>query len=222
MRLFFRWLSVVPVRDSDRSWSSIGSAHVPDYPELSALARLGHKYQIDALEKHATDHLKTAFTNNVEQFERQLASPSYSNHNPVDIIHIGRLTNNPSMLPLAFWLCAQNEDTIIDGQAREDGTQLVLDKTDAKRCVVGICELCRMSERTIEQTLQAVPHPFCGSPTACRVAWDSWAVGLKTSGSGPQGSRDIHLLKGLPVYSVSTLSSSWAKGGMHDATHVLE
>ncbi|KAM5536103.1 hypothetical protein V8D89_010202 [Ganoderma adspersum] len=176
-----------------RTLLHIGSGHVLEYPELSALARLGHKYQIDALEKHATDRLKAVFTNNVEQFERQLISPTYASYNPIDIIHIGRLTNNLSMLPIAFWLCAQNEDIIVDGQAREDGAQLVLDKADAKRCIVGICELCRMSERTIQQTLLAVPPPACGNRTACSAAWE--AV-LRTS-AGPKGSRDIYLLKGI-------------------------
>ncbi|PIL23581.1 hypothetical protein GSI_14894 [Ganoderma sinense ZZ0214-1] len=115
--------------------------------ELSALARLGHKYQIDLLERHAVDSLKAAFTNDFEQWEGRLRSPQvpshsgYSRYNPIDIINIARLTNTPSMLPLAFCLCAQNRDIIVDGQARGDGTHLFLSKTDAKRCIVGLAEL---------------------------------------------------------------------------------
>ncbi|PIL23580.1 hypothetical protein GSI_14893 [Ganoderma sinense ZZ0214-1] len=185
----------------------IKSAHVPEYPELSALARLGHKYQIDALEKHATDRLKTVFTNNVEQFERQLltASSIYAGYNPIDIIHIGRLTNNPGMLPLAFWLCAQNEDIIIDGQARgKDGALMVLSKADAKRCIAGIYELCQLSERALQQTRLAVPVQTCATPTACRAGLEA-SIGTGAA-SGPtqaqtgaigKGCRDIYLLKGF-------------------------
>ena len=154
--------------------------HGYNYPELSALARLGHKYQIDQLERHAISRLKSVFPNDIEQWEdlvqscQVLQSPSYLSYNPIDIIDIARLTDTPSMLPLAFCLCVQNEAIIIDGQAREDGTHLVFSKADAKRCISGFRELYRTSERAVQRTIRlTTSQPSCATPTVCRSALDA-------------------------------------------------
>ncbi|KAI1786059.1 hypothetical protein LXA43DRAFT_81168 [Ganoderma leucocontextum] len=190
-----------------RTLLHLEGGHHFKYPELSALARLGHKYQIDVLERHAIGRLKNVFTNDVEQWECQLCfRPSgYLSCDPIDTIHLARLTKNPSMLPLAFYIRAQNEDIIIDGQVREDGTHMVLDKADVKRCISGIRGLGQMSERAIQQTLLLVTSlEPCRTPSGCRSALD---VMLDNAS---QGSR-IYLLEGLcdVVLSFTGCATCW-------------
>ncbi|PIL23579.1 hypothetical protein GSI_14892 [Ganoderma sinense ZZ0214-1] len=159
---------------------TLEDSHESTYPELSALARLGHKYQIDPLQRLAIAHLKSVFTNDVE-WETRLGSRSptqvlptsgYLSYNPINIIEIARLADTPSLLPLAaFCLCVQNEAVIIDGQAQEDGTHLVLGKADAKRCISGIHDLYRTTEWAAQQTIYLVAsQPDCVTPDACRAA----------------------------------------------------
>nr|VWO98005.1 Methionyl-tRNA formyltransferase (EC [Ganoderma boninense] len=195
----FKWLltHLIP-----KSLLHLRSAHVPGYPELSALARLGHKYQIDALEKHAHGPPQGRV---YEQRRAVRAPPRHCVFQlcglQPDRRHPHRQAHEqPQHAALAFLLCAQNEDIIIDGQARgpgKDGALLVLNKADAKRCIAGIYELCQTSERALQQTRLAIPVQACCTPTACRSALDAiLGTGTSTS-SSPKGSRDIYLLKGL-------------------------
>ena len=144
------------------------------YPELSALARLAHKYQIDVVERYAIGRLKEVFTNNFEAWEREVYVFNESfiaPCNPIDSIDLARLTNAPSMLPLSFYLCAQDMNLIVDGQKREDGTCTMLSNADMKRCIAGYGELCRMSEPMLQQTFLAPPPPnFCETPSECKHA----------------------------------------------------
>ena len=89
---------------TDHASFSLEQSPDMQYPELSALARLGHKYQIGLLERHAIARLTATFTNDLEQWEGRLRCPqvpsssSYLRHNPIDVINMARLTGNPSML----------------------------------------------------------------------------------------------------------------------------
>lgn len=145
-------------------------AHSSEHWELPALVRLAHKYQIDVIERLAIDRLKRVFTNDFDAWNHpDPLRASYKAYNAVEMLQLARLTNNPSMLPVAFYACIQHvERAIVDGMAREDGTLVFLDGADAKVCIQAIGELCRRSDRVCQQTFLAPLSDSCMTPAKCR------------------------------------------------------
>ncbi|TBU55385.1 hypothetical protein BD310DRAFT_1029453, partial [Dichomitus squalens] len=63
--------------------------------------------------------------------------------NPIGIILLAKVVEEPSMLPVAFYLCATLRPKILDGWKRHDGKTVYLSREDAEAAVAGYGALSR-------------------------------------------------------------------------------
>ena len=138
---------------SSSPYPSFHDTYHPQFAELFTLARLAHKYEITAIEQQVAEVLKEFFTNDFERWDAQDFPLNASCINPIDAIRLAWRTNNPSMLPLAFYLCVQYEEGIVDGRERGDGSIATLDIDDLKRCIRLYAWLSRRCSGVIRDTL---------------------------------------------------------------------
>ena len=114
---------------------------------------------------------------NSESAELETPSPThghaplaYNNH--IDTIHLARLANTLSILPVALCLCVKEPDVLVDRQQREDGTLMVLDKADVKRYIEGYGKLWQLSEHMLQRIFFAPPSKSHKNPAECKHAME--------------------------------------------------
>ncbi|EIW57011.1 uncharacterized protein TRAVEDRAFT_99074, partial [Trametes versicolor FP-101664 SS1] len=109
----------------------------PSFDAVSALIRLGHKYQMQALVAQGVQYLKRCFTDDLRTWS---AGKFYDSNCPIQkrhaigIVNLARLINEPSLLPTALLICCALDSDIVCGYTREDGTQETLTLADIGRC----------------------------------------------------------------------------------------
>ncbi|RDX41458.1 hypothetical protein OH76DRAFT_1449652 [Lentinus brumalis] len=145
-------------------------AHAYTFDQLAALVRLSHKYGIESVEKQAISCLKTYYADTFDAWEGPKgfrAMPEVGQG--IGAIRLARLTNNPSMLPVAFYECAILGGKIVQGWTREDGTVERLGWEDLERCINGYGALCRMIEFRIECLFKVEPGHTCSTRIRCKT-----------------------------------------------------
>ncbi|RPD55970.1 hypothetical protein L227DRAFT_579187 [Lentinus tigrinus ALCF2SS1-6] len=145
-------------------------AHAYTFDQLSALTRLSHKYGIESVERQAIACLKTYYADTFEAWEGAKgfrAMPEAGQG--IGAIRLARLTNNPAMLPVAFYECAILGGKIVQGWTREDGTVERLGWEDLERCIDGYGALCRMIDYRIECLFKVEPCAACTSRIRCKT-----------------------------------------------------
>ncbi|KAI0738298.1 hypothetical protein C8Q80DRAFT_1222567 [Daedaleopsis nitida] len=127
--------------------------------EVLAVARLAHKYEVDELLRQAIACLKTYYTDRFDVWDHKAQSgkiplelsedetPFYA----IGVIALARLTDTPSMLPLAFYDCCALGGSICHGWKHEDGTIERLSPHDLERYFDGSVAL---ANRAVRSTLQ--------------------------------------------------------------------
>ena len=113
-------------------------------PLISAILRLGHKYELQGLYDQAMDYLTTYYTISFDAWADGLNTAQWQ-PDPVDAItaiNLARLTNTTSILPSAFYICANLEHAVLrkahlgdgpTGRLTEDDYSLVL---EIKACLI--------------------------------------------------------------------------------------
>ncbi|KAK7690434.1 hypothetical protein QCA50_005532 [Cerrena zonata] len=142
---------------------------------VSALLRLGQKYEIPELKEAATSLLKSCFPERLADFKYDTKlqdDPPYYRYIIFDpplirmrledlpgVINLARAYGLPSLLPSAFYLCSLLEvKHLMNGTRDHDGNKIFLPKKDIIRCVNGratlvmkeIIELPRISLRVAD------------------------------------------------------------------------
>ncbi|KAH9917654.1 uncharacterized protein BXZ73DRAFT_105477 [Epithele typhae] len=152
---------------------------LPDPPghysihQLSALVRLGNKYQMEHVQVHALAALKTYFTANQCSFTHPIIQhfSVRSKTCGIEAIHLARLTNTPSMLPVAFYTCSWVAGDIADGWTREDGSIVHLSGPDLKRLINGLAPLrqriARLWEKAMTNAQKALPDCVTCETSTC-------------------------------------------------------
>ncbi|KAI0742372.1 hypothetical protein C8Q80DRAFT_1258645 [Daedaleopsis nitida] len=144
------------------------------FPRVSAVVRLSHKYQMDALLRQGIDILTGYYTTTYSQW---LKRDEYPHLKPlpihaIDAVYLARLTETDSMLPTALLQCSFLEERVITGHKREDGTCVKLSDTDVQR---GIAARRQLMEADLAglRSLQKIPYvqngQDCKSPAQCRL-----------------------------------------------------
>ncbi|KAL1938094.1 hypothetical protein VTO73DRAFT_11923 [Trametes versicolor] len=142
---------------------------------LSAVIRLAHKYGFTELESQGIACLKTFYTHDFDtwqrakRFETPLPFRLYD-FSPIEVIHIARLTDTPTLLPIAFYQCATEGDVIAklaEGHTREDGTSVKLDADDLLRCLKGQRYFANRGFSTFTYLFDAVPDKHCTKRKDC-------------------------------------------------------
>jgi len=90
----------------------LGRSEAVAFAEVAALLGLGHKYQIDDLRNAALACMKTCFTNDLAVWQKFIEQGCSSHmqflmSDAIAVVKLARLTDNPSMLPVAL-ICAAN------------------------------------------------------------------------------------------------------------------
>ncbi|TFK38969.1 hypothetical protein BDQ12DRAFT_735184 [Crucibulum laeve] len=110
------------------------------YPAVAAMLRLGLKYQFDHLRDEAVARLTSEFPNNLEAWE---LLPSEYTHIKAqkgilfDIINLALQFSIRSILPVAYYLCLDDIETLFSGEKREDNTVAQVPPAVLSACVLG-------------------------------------------------------------------------------------
>lgn len=141
--------------------------------ELFALVRLSHKYQIQDVKEQALDLLRECYTDNFDKFSKVRARPA-SESAPhtycIAIVNIARLTDTPSLLPLALYACCKLGACLLDGWEREDGCVEHLSTDDLKRCFAARERLCKEGADIICGIFNSQVSKCCSTSVECRAA----------------------------------------------------
>ncbi len=153
------------------------SPYIP-FPVISALMRLGHKYEIKAVVDDAAHHLEGYFTTDFRtwlQYCSQDADATFDfteDEEGADLfeaVNLARLTSKHAILPLALYKCCQRDlAEIMFGIERQAGAVVRLSKDDVERCVRARERLLRESCQMAGTIARATCAPRrCMTPRVC-------------------------------------------------------
>ncbi|TBU37705.1 hypothetical protein BD309DRAFT_594588 [Dichomitus squalens] len=134
------------------------------FDQLFALTTLGHKYQMDVVERQAVSCLKLLFTDDFEQWLKDNVPYDTINANGIGAVQLARLTNNPGMLPAALYLCSLEPGVLAYGWTRADGTVERLEPKDLERCINGYGVLREETSTVLAQIFQSASKLRCSNP----------------------------------------------------------
>lgn len=146
------------------------------FDQISALIRLGHKYQIEDVQHQALAVLQTAFPSTFKEFSNRNVSslfgapPVRRKSSGIEAIHLAQLTETPALLPTAFYACALLDEAVVDGHHREDGTVQYLSVEDLRRFIRGYGQVKLRVPHSMAHIFNLKPDTQCTSPNTCCVA----------------------------------------------------
>ncbi len=91
---------------------------------ISAVIRLGHKYQMQNMVTQGVDYLKRWFTTDYPAWS---AGALYEPDTPLECVHamgvinLARLVDVPALLPTALLMCCGLDEEVVKGFVRENG-----------------------------------------------------------------------------------------------------
>ncbi|KAI1786065.1 hypothetical protein LXA43DRAFT_81874 [Ganoderma leucocontextum] len=133
------------------------------FNQLSSLTRLGHKYQIEFIECRAIARLKLLYTDTFQKWDECDAPFDVGDGQEIGVVCLARLTNNPAMLPVAFYLCSIRAGAVAHGWTREDGTVEMLEADDLERCINGYGVLQTETSDSLARIFKFYDNPLCNS-----------------------------------------------------------
>ncbi|PIL26525.1 hypothetical protein GSI_12283 [Ganoderma sinense ZZ0214-1] len=151
--------------------------------ELSALARLSHKYQIHDVEKQALDLLRETYVDDFDKW--YFAFPSFTDSSVslpythcIGVVNIARLTNTPSLLPSALYFCCALGSDLLDSWKREDGCIEHLSIDDLKRCFTAKGRLCHRRVKMMYEVFEDRVSTGCLQANKCCAALREMALSI--------------------------------------------
>ncbi|KAI0351201.1 hypothetical protein OH77DRAFT_1513930 [Trametes cingulata] len=109
-----------------------------DIDMLSAIVRLDHKYELPALCAQAIGYLTTYYTSDFDAWTSGQNAIQWKPKpvHAIAAISLARLTNTSSILPTAFYICANLDPSeLLRGYTRRDGTTERLSDSDLETCL---------------------------------------------------------------------------------------
>ncbi|KAI0742371.1 hypothetical protein C8Q80DRAFT_1238079 [Daedaleopsis nitida] len=121
-----------------------------DMASISAIIRIDHKYELKGLYDQAMSYLTTYYTSSFDEWHQGRNTFEWRPEptQAIGAINLARLTNTPSILPLAFYICATLGPDIARGYLREDGTVEYLSHEDLYHCL-------RLKEKLVAENVRA-------------------------------------------------------------------
>ncbi|PIL26442.1 hypothetical protein GSI_12200 [Ganoderma sinense ZZ0214-1] len=154
--------------------------------QISAIIRLTHKYHIEDLHGQALYVLQDAFgPRSLRKWEDDFCSAllSWDDAGPIAVVNIARLTDTPSLLPIALYECCNLGEILIDGRKGEDGTVEHLSPADLKRCVRARNEFAKEASALTSTIFNSGPSGDCTTLDLCTASLHSFLVQIMTDGS---------------------------------------
>ncbi|KAI1795293.1 hypothetical protein LXA43DRAFT_992256 [Ganoderma leucocontextum] len=144
----------------------------PSFDEVSAIIRLTHKYHIEGLLSQALSSLQEFFTTSFETWDDDsLLCPVKINPSAhIAVVSLARLTDTPSLLPLALYKCCSLAGALVDGWEREDGTFEYLSPEDLKRCLNARDALAKEAFSLVSAIFDPSPSQCCETFSTCESA----------------------------------------------------
>ncbi|KAI0706604.1 hypothetical protein C8Q76DRAFT_801008 [Earliella scabrosa] len=146
------------------------------FDTLSALVRLGHKYEFEEIVEEAMKWLEVYYTTNFDVWKKYirgvrdppfLISAGPSAHD-IDAVNLARLTGNHSILPVALYRCAQlTVDDLLDGMTGRGGRVVALSADDARQCLRAKESLMEASGHVAVAASYITHLPDCSTPGEC-------------------------------------------------------
>ncbi|TFY62734.1 hypothetical protein EVJ58_g3686 [Rhodofomes roseus] len=145
---------VVHVTDTAAEISSMLSVLLPTqfrklplstFEDLANCTRLAHKYGMKQLLEESLTELKDYFPSTLASRDCRDQYRYADMWRAIAGVNLARLTNTPSMLPAAFYLCCQlTAEELMEGHTRSDGTKDTLSPEDLRRCLDARAKLCTL------------------------------------------------------------------------------
>ncbi|PIL26538.1 hypothetical protein GSI_12296 [Ganoderma sinense ZZ0214-1] len=148
------------------------------FDEVSAVIRLAHKYHIPQVQHQALSFLREHhFTHSFPAFSHPLAPPGAGGAeiaiapvHAIGAVNLARLTDTPSMLPLALYRCAYlGAGALLDGWTRADGTVERLSDADLRLCLAARVALANERFFLVSRVLDATPSARCPKRGRCHT-----------------------------------------------------
>ncbi|PIL26643.1 hypothetical protein GSI_11268 [Ganoderma sinense ZZ0214-1] len=167
----------------------------PDLPVafsvIAAVARLGHKYQIEWILEEAKRRLRSVFRpSSYEEWLKQGGDSSHlCDHIPfyrwVEALKLIQVIGETDMLPLAIYQCCQWQSRLFlfKGTQRADGTVETLDLPMLERCYKAHIRLIQRQALLNFETFRAGPSESCEHKEECATAM--WNIYLERVGPSP-------------------------------------
>ena len=93
-------------------------------PFISAIVRLSHKYELDALHDWAMGYLTTYYTSSFDAWSNGDNAAQWQPDpvHAITAVNLARLTNTSSILPTAFYICATLSPNVLLRVPPQDGS----------------------------------------------------------------------------------------------------
>lgn len=141
---------------------------------LSAVVHLAHKYQIDQLLTQALTHLMEYYTDDFDEWiraDRQVCLDP-TDTDAISAINIARLTNAPSVLPLAFLHVSRVGAAVLNGCKRGCGCHVeALALQDIQRAIDGRARVHKLIGVAVARIFCPEASTTCMNSRACAAAF---------------------------------------------------
>ncbi|KAH9932298.1 uncharacterized protein B0H18DRAFT_987469 [Fomitopsis serialis] len=155
-------------------------AQVP-FKVVAALLRLAHKYQITYLREEALARIKTVYVDDSLDFmtEECPSHPllTYEEEDAFDVVQLAHLTDTPSLLPAALYLCCETEPfweptNIIKSflSKRDEEPYNLLSQEDVFRCLAARPQLVEARLAVFSYIFSDAGGMQCRASGLCRGA----------------------------------------------------
>ncbi|TFK81977.1 hypothetical protein K466DRAFT_501158 [Polyporus arcularius HHB13444] len=145
----------------------------PTYDEVSALIRLGHKYQIPQLVESSLDYLKRYYSDDLEVWAkagRKKRPPKFRKSHAIGVVNLARLTGCTQLLPPALLSCCLlRSDAVVAGAAREGAPGESLSLDDIRLCYLARGKLAAAGVETALRVCQPLVSDTCSKTLRCVV-----------------------------------------------------
>lgn len=149
--------------------NSFGGLH-PTFDEISALVRMGNKYQCDKLVNRCVDYLKRYYHDDFDLWrndEAVFSPPSFKPIHNIGVVNLAQLLGVDVILPGALMGCCMLGMEIVEGFTREDGTRETLSLEDLGRCYLGRANLLEANAEATLKLMKQSLAPGCRRPERC-------------------------------------------------------
>ncbi|KAI0351200.1 hypothetical protein OH77DRAFT_1462343 [Trametes cingulata] len=160
---------------------TFGKRHAPvSMDAVSAIVLLSHKYQMDQLLAQALSILMEHYTDDFNEWvkPKRKTSLAASSLDAISAINIARLTNTPSILPLAFLELSRAGASVLRGCLRDYSWMEGLTIEDIERVVDGRAAFLQASSKALARIFRPSVSVECLRSSQCLRVLASKASGL--------------------------------------------
>lgn len=143
---------------------------------VSAVVRLGHKYQMNDLVADVVSYLKRYYPSILDEWALgRLYTPEvpFERVHAIGVVNLARLVNEPLLLPTALLMCCTLDKDITRGFVREDGTRETLSPDDIGQCFAARTQLTKQMILILFYIFEPNVSIECAEPSECRAGLES-------------------------------------------------